>query len=173
MARTKQKLINYHTGSPTAMPQVQDVELGEIVVRHNGNVPQLLIKVSSGTTNEGTFGEWFVPFIASGDIATAIQVAVTEAKGTIDSDISNLGLKIDAVSATVKETYWTSAQTKTYVDNAKTEAINTASGYTDQQITSLSGNVVGAISAVTGGDLTDLKSRVQKLETFSGKVETD
>lgn len=173
MARKNQQLINYHTGSKTNMPATTDVQFGEIVVRHNHEEPQLMIKVSSGTSGTDSYGEWFVPFISSGKVSTEINSAVADAQGTIASDINNLEQKINAVSGTVKETYWTSATTKEYVDKAKNDAIETASGYTDTQIIALSGSVVEAIDGVTGGDLSDLKSRVQKLEVFSGKVETD
>ena len=71
MARKNQKLINYHTGSKTAMPSGSSVDFGEIVVRHNAETPELLIKI--GTDSFGVFQ-------ASGAVKTAIDSAVSAAK---------------------------------------------------------------------------------------------
>ena len=174
MARTKQKLINYHTGSKTNMPGLAEVSFGEIVVRHNGESPELLIKVSSGTSGSGgDYGEWFAPFISSAKVSTEIAAAVTTSQGAIESQINNINNVIEAVSATVTNDYALSANTHAEIEAAKGAAIEAASGYTDSQITSLSGSVVAAIDGVTGGDLSELKSRVSNLETFSGYVETN
>ena len=174
MARTKQKLINYHTGGKTNMPSLAEVSFGEIVVRHNGESPELLIKVSSGTSGSGgDYGEWFAPFISSAKVSTEIAAAVTTSQGAIESQINNINNVIEAVSATVTNDYALSANTHAEIEAAKGAAIEAASGYTDSQITSLSGSVVAAIDGVTGGDLSELKSRVSNLETFSGYVETN
>ena len=82
MARKKQQLINYHTGSKTNMPQTTEVQFGEIVVRHNHEEPQLMIKVSSGTSGEAGYNEWFEPFISSGKISTEIQAAIADSEGS-------------------------------------------------------------------------------------------
>ena len=173
MSRSKQVLINYHTGSATNMPSTGDVRFGEIVVRHNAEVPQLLIKVSSGTSGQDGYGEWFVPFIASGEISTAIAAAVTQEAGVINDSIAQLQNKLTAVSATVTSDYALSANTHAEIEAAKIDAEIASSGYTDEQIRALSGNVVSAIDGVTGGDLSQLKQKVQALETFSGVVESD
>lgn len=173
MSRTKQQLINYHTRSKSAMPSTTDVNWGEIVVRNNYEAPQILIKVSEGTEGAEGYREYFVPFIASGQVETAINAAIAQYAGENANDLQGIRDSIAAVSGTVTETYWSSADTKTYVDNAKNEAIETSSGYTDQQIVALSGNIVSAITEVTTGDLSDIKSKIQALETFSGVVESD
>lgn len=173
MSRSKQVLINYHTGSASNMPNTGEVRFGEIVVRHNAKVPQLLIKVSSGTSGQDGYGEWFVPFIASGEISTAIAAAVTQEAGVINDSIAQLQNKLTAVSATVTSDYALSAATHEEIEAAKLDAEIASSGYTDEKIRSLSGAVVAAIDGVTGGDLSDLKSQVAALEAFSGKVETD
>ena len=67
MARKNQKLINYHTSSKTAMPSGSSVDFGEIVVRHNAETPELLIKIG-----EDSFGV----FQASGAVQTAINTAI-------------------------------------------------------------------------------------------------
>ena len=53
MARKNQRLINYHTSGKTTMPNGSDVHYGEIVVRHNEEAPELLIKV--GEESFGVF----------------------------------------------------------------------------------------------------------------------
>lgn len=173
MSRTKQALINYHTGGKTSMPSTGDVRFGEIVVRHNAEAPQLLIKVSSGTSGQEGYGEWFVPFIASGEISTAIAAAITQEAGVVNESITQLQNKISAVSATVTSDYALSANTHAEIETAKIDAEIASSGYTDEQIRALSGNVVSAIDGVTGGDLSNLKSKVQALEAFSGVVESN
>lgn len=127
MARNSQRLINYHTGSKTSTPSVSDVEYGEVVIRHNVEAPEILIKAD----NNGT--DVFIPFIASGQISTAIEAATT----TVEGNIAEVEAKVDAVSATVASSYWTSAETKTYVD-----------GYAD----AVSAAAKTAIDAVIGTD---------------------
>jgi hypothetical protein len=167
MGRTLQKLINYHTGSKTAMPSIEDVSFGEIVVRHNIEEPQLLIKVNSAGT------EVFVPFIASAQISTAIETAITDAKGTLDSDITDLRNELNAVSGTVKETYWTSAETQAKL----TELSGNVITYADNQDNELSGRVVtyivDNITSTLSGDTESLAADVAALKVFSGNVENN
>lgn len=167
MGRTLQKLINYHTGSKTAMPLIKDVSFGEIVVRHNIEEPQLLIKVNSAGT------EVFVPFIASAQISTAIETAITDAKGTLDSDITDLRNELNAVSGTVKETYWTSAETQAKL----TELSGNVITYADNQDNELSGRVVtyivDNITSTLSGDTESLAADVAALKVFSGNVENN
>ncbi len=178
MARNKQQLINYHTGSASAMPLTTDVHLGEIVVRHNAEVPQLLIKVNDNGT------EKFVPFIASGAISTAINAAQT----TLEGSVGALENSVSALSASVVNNYWTSATTDTKIGDAKTELIgaNTdattadtiwaAKNYADAQDKALSGNLYDHISVVSGNienSISTVQQDVAALKAFSGKVETD
>lgn len=167
MARTLQKLINYHTGSKTAMPSVNDVSFGEIVVRHNIEEPQLLIKVNSAGT------EVFVPFIASAQISTAIETAITDAAGTINSDISDLRNELNAVSGTVKETYWTSAETQAKL----TELSGNAMTYADSQDALASAAavtyIIENITTSLSGDTEHLAADVAALKVFSGNVENN
>ena len=76
MARKTQKLINYHTGDLASMPKASDVDYGEIVVRHNEQQPELLIKVS-----ESKFG--VIP--GSGAVASAISVAAISLQNKIEA----------------------------------------------------------------------------------------
>ena len=79
MARNNQRLINYHT-TGTTMPKGTDVELGEIVVRHNDAQPELIIKKTAGD---------FATFIDSarteGLISTAVSSATTGLNATIEA----------------------------------------------------------------------------------------
>lgn len=165
--RTLQKLINYHTGSKAAMPSVNDVSFGEIVVRHNIEEPQLLIKVNSAGT------EVFVPFIASAQISTAIETAITDAAGTINSDISDLRNELNAVSGTVKETYWTSAETQAKL----TELSGNAMTYADSQDALASAAavtyIIENITTSLSGDTEHLAADVAALKVFSGNVENN
>ncbi len=163
MARTFQKLINYHTSNAATMPNVEDVSFGEIVVRHNIENPQLLIKVDSAGT------EVFVPFIASGAISTAIEARVTDAVGTINASIAELSGSVESFSGAVIENYMTSADTIIYVESA----ITVANEYADSQDEALSGRIMTYISSGVTADITALEERVDNLETFSGLVETD
>lgn len=162
MARTNQKLINYHTGSASAMPQTADVEYGEIVVRHNAEEPQLLIKVNNNETEE------FRTFIASGAVETAIKAVETTIGGNVDA----LESALSALSATVKSDYATSADTVAAVNAAETAAKN----YADSQDDALSGRIVTYVNEVSGNietTITGIESRVDDLETFKTNVETN
>ena len=182
MARTKQKLINYHTSGASTNPSTSDVSFGEIVVRHNADVPQLLIKVNDNGTQK------FVPFIASGAISTAINAAQTTVEGTVGA----LESSVSALSASVVNNYWTSATTDTKIGDAKTELIgaNTdattadtiwaAKKYADAQDDALSGRIVTYVKETVENNLDGLDGRldtaeadITALKTFSGKVETD
>lgn len=181
MARTKQQLINYHTGSKTTAPAVADVEYGEIVVRHNIEAPQLLIKVDSAGTPV------FVPFIASGQISTAIA-AVTE---TIDGNIADVDAKVDAVSATVNSNYWTSAETKSYADavsaaaktgmdaivgttadTSSTDSVVGAKKYADEKVATLSGNILSYIDSIDEAFDDQIEALSGHIVTVSGAVKT-
>ena len=122
MARKKQQLINYHTSGVTNMPQVEDVALGELVVRHATDKPELLIKKDN---NE------FATFVDSGKVQSMITTSSTDLQG-----------KIDAVSDNLRDNYATSASTV-----AAIEAVNTK--LTRDYATSA--NTVAAIGAAIIG----------------------
>ena len=101
MARTKQRLINYHT-TGTTIPSTGDVQGGEIVVRNNEAKPELLIRAGSG----------FAVFEASGAvqnrIESAIEAAQTNLEGQIDAlteATGTLNTAISDVSGAVKTNY--------------------------------------------------------------------
>lgn len=92
MARKNQKLINFHTGSLTSMPQASEVDYGEIVVRHNEQQPELLVKVS-----ESDFG--VIP--GSGAVANAISVAVKGVTDYVDGEVDNIEASIAELQESV------------------------------------------------------------------------
>ena len=176
MARTKQQLINYHTGSKTAQPQITDVKFGEIVVRHNFESPELLIKVSSGTSGQEGYGEWFVPFISSGAVSDAIEAAIINSEGSINSEITNIQNSLSGFSAYVETHYATSADTVAAIEAAKIEAEIASSAYTDSQIQMLSAVTSAYVEGVNTAIETRLQgdeSKISALEAFSGLVESD
>ena len=173
--RKNQRLINFHTSGLTSMPVASDVHYGEIVVRHNEQQPELLIKVS-----ESKFG--VIP--GSGAVASAISVAVTNVTNyidgevnTIESSITELQTAVSAVSTNIGENYvsktafeeaqgklFTSATTVASDDatakanKAKEDAISAAAA----SATTLLGLVDGVDDRVNtvSGDLNTFKTTV-------------
>lgn len=173
MARN-QKLINYHTGKKTEMPIGSNVDFGEIVVRHNAESPELLIKIG-----DDSFGV----FQASGAVKTAIDKAVSDAKSTLATDISNLESKVDKFSgATVAEftslkTYAddtfatkTALQTaQTNITNAYTKAVGDAKVEIYNSATTFATNAVTDATSTLSQDIQTVDGRVTEL---SGVVES-
>ena len=186
MARN-QKLINYHTGKKTATPELNEVDYGEIVVRHNEETPELLIKVS-----DGSFGV----FQASGAVQTAIKTAVSTAQSTLNTKISELQSDInslssatktliDEVSAATKATYATKAELEatsgsiisdytTAIGAAKKDVYDSATSFTTKEVNALSTTISGVRS-----DLNALSGVVESISTdignnyvTTGKLET-
>ena len=165
MARTKKQfIINYHT-SGTSNPSTQDVMFGEIVVKHNAENPELLVKVNDNGT------EKFAKFIDE----TAVEGKVTANTATISSNLQQL-------SGAVVSDYATSANTNSAISalsgnvesaiaTAKSEAINTASGYTDEQISTLSTNLGGRIDS-NDSDIEKLQSSAATLDSKFGDYAT-
>ena len=180
MARTKQRLINYHTSKKAEMPIAGNVDYGEIVVRHNAENPELLIKVG-----DDSFGV----FQASGAVKTAINSAVSTAKSELNTNISNLESKVDKFSgATVAEftslkTYAddtfatkTALQTaQTNITNAYTKAVGDAKVEIYNSATTFATNAVNTAKTVLDGNIssleTSLTGHVATFNTFKGEVE--
>ena len=148
MARKKQQLINYHTSGVTNMPQVEDVALGEIVVRHATDKPELLIKKDNNQ---------FATFIDSTSINGKLDALKTYIDGQIDSLESASTSDLKAFSATVVNTYATSADTESAIATAKSEAVSSGKGYTDGQISAVTSaykkadaDLASSIKAVSG-----------------------
>ena len=99
MARKKQQLINYHTGSKQSMPLSSEVQYGELVVRHNAEQPELLIKV------------------ADDKFATFVDVEAVAKK--VNNSADSLNQTINAVSATVFTDYATKSALESVSGNIK------------------------------------------------------
>ena len=187
MARKNQKLINYHTGDKTRMPELNKVDYGEIVVRHNAESPELLIKV-----DENSFGV----FQASGAVKSAIDSAVSTAQSTLNTKISDLQSDvnslssatktlIDEVSAATKATYATKTELEatsgsiisdytTAIGAAKDDVYSSATSFTTKEVNTLSTTISDVKS-----DLNELSGVVKSISTdirnnyvTTGKLET-
>ena len=168
MARKNQKLINYHTSSKTTMPSGSSVDYGEIVVRHNAETPELLIKIG-----EDSFGV----FQASGAVKSAIDSAVSTAKSELNTDISNLEKSLsghvadfNTFKGDVEKTYATKEELKsasgsiisdytTAIGAAKKEVYDSATTFASSAVTVAKGELNSAINAVANN-----------VETLSGAV---
>ena len=149
MARKNQKLINYHTGKKAEMPKLNEVDYGEIVVRHNAESPELLIKIG-----EDSFGV----FQASGAVQTAINTAVSAAQSTLNTTIS--GLQSDVKSL--------SSATKTLIDEVS--AATKATYATKAELKSTSGSIITAYEKAVG----DAKIEIyDSATTFATKAKDD
>ena len=164
MARKNQKLINYHTGDKTRMPELNKVDYGEIVVRHNAESPELLIKV-----DENSFGV----FQASGAVKSAIDSAVS----TLNTDISNLEKSLTGHVATFEQ-FQTDVQT-TY---ATKEELKSTSGSIISDYTTAIGNLAsdlnelsGVVSSITENYVTTggLNTTVEELEGKISSAKTE
>ena len=170
MARKNQRLINYHTSGKTTMPNGSDVHYGEIVVRHNEEAPELLIKVG-----EDSFGV----FQASGAVKTAIETAVSTAKSELNREISALEQSLSGHVADfetfqneVEETYATKTELETaetnitaaytkMVGDAKAEVYGSATSFATKEVSAAEGRLNTAIAGVESN-----------LEALSGVVES-
>ena len=124
MARKKQQLINYHTGSKQSMPLSSEVQYGELVVRHNAEQPELLIKV------------------ADDKFATFVDVEAVAKK--VNDSADSLNSAISAVSASVIADFATTAEMNAVSGNIEStlNAVKTALEGADTVIS-------GAVKAVS------------------------
>ena len=163
MARKKQQLINYHT-SKAIMPQAVDVQLGEIVVRHATDKPELLIKKDN---NE------FATFVDSGKVQSMITTSSTNLQGKIDAVSDNLRdnyatsasteAAIKAVDTKLTTYYATSADTESAIATAKSEAVSSGKGYTDAKVEAVEGKIEslsGSVSAFSATVVNDYATKV-------------
>ena len=168
MARKNQKLINYHTSSKTAMPSGSSVDYGEIVVRHNAETPELLIKIG-----EDSFGV----FQASGAVQTAINTAVSAAQSTLNTSISNLEKSLsghvadfEQFQTDVQDTYATKEELEATSGSIIT-AYTTAIGSLASDLNELS----GVVSSITENYVTNstLNTKVSELEGKISSAKTE
>ena len=159
MARKPQKLINYHS-SGAANPALSDVNLGEIVVKHNEANPQLLIKISGAS-------ESFATFIASGAVHTAVTNVndrVTSLSSSTATITGNLQTQITNIQNSV------TASTGS-VQSAIDAALEEAKGYTDTEVAEVNAVVTGHTQSIA--TLTSNTGTLQTtLNTTTGRVST-
>ena len=159
MARKSQKLINYHS-SGAANPALSDVNLGEIVVKHNEANPQLLIKISGAS-------ESFATFIASGAVHTAVTNVndrVTSLSSSTATITGNLQTQITNIQNSV------TASTGS-VQSAIDAALEEAKGYTDTEVAEVNAVVTGHTQSIA--TLTSNTGTLQTtLNTTTGRVST-
>ena len=165
MAR-KQMLINYHTSGVTSMPLASEVALGEIVVRHADEKPELLIK-----KNNGDFA--VIPdFVA---VESAITNAVTVSEGNTNAAIANVKEAMSAHTTefnTYKENAAKEFATKTELNTAKTDlngAISSAKTDVYASATSFATKAVSAATEVLQGEIADVRAAIN--ESNSGVTE--
>ena len=152
MARKNQRLINYHTSGVTSMPLASEVSLGEIVVRHADEKPELLLKKNNGD---------FAVIVDKVAVDSAITAAIAVSEGNTNDAIA--GVK-EAFSAHTSEfeTYKTNAAkdfaTKdelsgaNAISSAKTEIYNSA--------TTFATNAVDAAKSELNGEIDDVAKDV-------------
>jgi hypothetical protein len=173
MARKNQHLINYHTSGKTTMPNGAEVHYGEIVVRHNAEKPELLVKIG-----ENAFGV----FEASGAVIERINSAVTIASNSLSTEISNLETALNEhVSAftsyteTAAETFATKAELETAksaltegytkaVADAKAEVYTSATTFTTTEVSTAKNELTQSINGVKS-DLDVLSGAVANITT--------
>jgi hypothetical protein len=147
MARKNQRLINYHTSGLTSMPLASDVHYGEIVVRHNEQQPELLIKVS-----ESEFG--VIP--GSGAVASAISVAVKNVTdyidgevNTIEGSIAELQEAVSGISTDIGENYVSNEAFKQAQEELFDSATTVASADATAKVNAAKEELNKAITAAT------------------------
>ena len=174
MARKNQRLINYHTSGKTTMPNGSDVHYGEIVVRHNEEAPELLIKVG-----EESFGV----FQASGAVKTAIDSAVSTAKSELTGEISALEQSLsghvadfEAFQEDVENTYATKIELETaatIITNAYTKMVGDAKAEVYGSATTFATNAVSTAKGELNGAIATIESNVGVLSGAVGNITTN
>ena len=170
MARKNQRLINFHTSGLTSMPVASDVHYGEIVVRHNKQQPELLIKVS-----ESEFG--VIP--GSGAVASAISVAaknvtdyVDREVNTIESSITSLQKAVSAVSTNIGENYVSNEAFKTAQEQLFTSATTVASNDATIKANNAKNDAINAAAASAKTLQNNIDSANGRINTVSGNLNT-
>lgn len=164
MEDKRQILVNLHTSGANNLPDWRKVREGEIVVRHNAEKPELLIK---------TGDDKYASFIASAAVASMVDA--------VAGDVETLN------EALVKGFSGMSADVKTIVETLATkEFLNEASGHIETTINNLKDNlekvdlfISGQVSANTDAistlvdDLSDANASIAGLGAASAKAASD
>jgi hypothetical protein len=168
MARKNQRLINYHTSGVTSMPLASEVSLGEIVVRHADEKPELLLKKNNGD---------FAVMVDKVAVDSAITAAIAVSEGNTNDAIAEVKEAFSAHTSEF-ETYKTNAAadfaTKGELSGAKTEinnAISSAKTEIYNSATTFATNAVGAAKNEPQGEIADLRSEIEKANSGSTEFE--
>ena len=159
MSRTKQKLINYNTSGKTTQPLTTDVDFGEIVVRHNYEQPELLIKVDElGTEKFVAFGDkvWVNQQIATatGNLETSINQTIANVSGAVNNISGYIITYVDQRDAALQ---------------GQIDSTNRELGYVSSSTVALSG-VVESFSGVVYRDYATKKYVDDKIDTVETSI---
>ena len=132
MARTRQKLINYHSSGKTEITQeiLDNLNYGEIAVRHAADQPELIIKTGPSTK---------AVFIDSNAIDSKIDASQISITGQLEV--------IDERLDTIESGYAQSAIVDTLVSGAKDSVYSSAVSYTNGQISTVSGTILDTVAS--------------------------
>lgn len=86
---------------------------------------------------------------ASTAVTKTLSGNVESRLSNINESITNVSNKIDGVSATVKNTYWTSATTQTKINDAKNAGVTSAYNASTAVTKTLSGNVESRLNTIS------------------------
>ena len=141
MARNKQILIHYHTSTGNVETVKSEIRMGEIVVKHATDKPELYIK---NDNNE------IVTFIDSKAIENKLSVLKTDLEGQISAADNSAVSALTDFKTEVANTYATKTGVTADISAAKSEAITSAANYTDAQVEAAAGELSGEIAGVDG-----------------------
>ena len=178
MARTNQKLINYHGSNDLPSNLLDNLSLGEIAVKHStGGTAQLVIK--TGTNSASTT---MATFVESAGVVSMINQSISSVAG----NVTEIAQSLSAVSATAVSAATALAEEITKNGEFHEEVRTNLSGHVATLTTNLSENywttetIQGKLNAITG-DMSTLDTRLtgridslsSATEAFSSSVATN
>lgn len=178
MARTNQKLINYHGSNDLPSNLLDNLSLGEIAVKHStGGTAQLVIK--TGTNSASTT---MATFVESAGVVSMINQSISSVAG----NVTEIAQSLSAVSATAVSSATALAEEITKNGEFHEEVRTNLSGHVATLTTNLSENywttetIQGKLNAITG-DMSTLDTRLtgridslsSATEAFSSSVATN
>ena len=152
MARTKQKLINFHSSGNTVVP-FSELEYGEIAVRHRTQPGESELIIKTSTTSGVSFVE-----------KSKVQTMISEGVSQVTTDMTEIAKSLSAVSATAVS-----------VETTLANEIQTNGEFHDDVRTNLSGNVVTLIENLNDNYYTkdEVDDELEERDTEIGNVKTD
>lgn len=152
MARTKQKLINFHSSGNAVVP-FSDLEYGEIAVRHRTQPGESELIIKTSTTSGVSFVE-----------KSKVQTMISEGVSQVTTDMTEMAKSLSAVSATVVSVETTLGQEITNNGNFHEEVRTNLSGHVATLTQNLSDNYY------TKGQV---DSKISTINTNTGQLSTD